>query len=1165
MEEHTISVTPPAGKRKSRQIFVFALLVALGLAGVVWHWHGLWLARLVESGLKSALPALGFSLVQVEIEGGIGRPLRLRNLELGPPPCAPDSNATRLTVPEIEVTPAAVSELLWGQGKWIRRLAWSGVRGTLDYRSESFPPPEPLVALTPQQEDQLFPWVRRMLPASLEGNVEDLQVLADGQTYHLRELELAVREGRVGDIQIGGLELTWPGGDKVLPAARGRSIWRGGGLYLLGLPLGDGLEVTEFEISLLRRGGPGLRAEFAAFGGWARMDAAFPIEHSRQALEVSAWARKVDLAQLGEWAGLPGGLQGLVEEARLTFRGFPDEWSTGEAVGILRAGGVAWGPRRFDLLSAGLRLGERRLLLSEFLLLQGHNQVQAEGEVRLPKSGDWLKAEVTGQLRADLPDLGALSTLVGTDLTQAEGSLQATADATLRGGEPSARVRVSGSSLKWRGVEVGDLGAEVLLTPEAVEVREGWVKGKLLQLETTGTMQTRTPNVYAGALHLAMADLQVLDQWLPEGLVPSSMGGKLDVQWRGDGTRQRHSGAFEFKLEDFRTPEMLRPVSGEFAATYSPESWYFSKASLRQQDWNLTWTLSAGSAGLYVGNLLLQGGREKLLDGQIFLPWNPLSILQEGGWRSGMLPDKPYYVSLQSTELSLTRLGRLFGQELPVQGRGRLSLQGQGTISAPVLEGSMTWQDLRSTDAERREWVRRLETTFKASDGRLVCAGEALLPLVRPINWKVETPFGFRVDNGDLQWVEPTGELRGEILWPATPVTAFEPLLPTFHKLAGNLGAEIKLGGSWQSPQIEGTLQLREGLWQPQRQSPVLENLNLTCRFDGQSFQLEDTGGTIGAGPFAIRGGGNFADPAKPQVDLRITGDNLLLLRDRRTRLRTDLDVTLQGGLDGGALRGRIGLVDGRIFQKLEITPLLQAAASEVQPMPLLPALEGLVPPPLDRWVLDLQIENATPFLLIGNLASGEIIPEIRLGGTLGQPQPSGRIILRNLFAYLPFSVVNIPEGFIYLDPLNPRVPILDVRGSAEVLEYQITLIAQGPLDEGNLYARSDPPLSQEEILLLLTTGLAPGLQSGSGFGEAAIGQGGLLLLKTMARQFETGGVNTDSLINRVQITTQPGLTPGTRATMRGEFRLTDNLGIMAQRDGLGFLGAGLTYSIRFR
>jgi hypothetical protein len=160
---------------------------------------------------------------------------------------------------------------------------------------------------------------------------------------------------------------------------------------------------------------------------------------------------------------------------------------------------------------------------------------------------------------------------------------------------------------------------------------------------------------------------------------------------------------------------------------------------------------------------------------------------------------------------------------------------------------------------------------------------------------------------------------------------------------------------------------------------------------------------------------------------------------------------------------------------------------------------------------------------------------------------------------------MEIPEGRVEFVESNPWMPILDVRGHAEVLEYEIDLHASGPLSEGRLRLRSDPPLSQESIILLLTTGLVPGFHAGSGFGEAAVGQGGMLLLRTLLRQFDMRGVDTESLLNRLQVSAVPPPLPGGSAGLRARLRVTGGLSLMAEQDDLGFYNTGVTYRFRFR
>ena len=160
---------------------------------------------------------------------------------------------------------------------------------------------------------------------------------------------------------------------------------------------------------------------------------------------------------------------------------------------------------------------------------------------------------------------------------------------------------------------------------------------------------------------------------------------------------------------------------------------------------------------------------------------------------------------------------------------------------------------------------------------------------------------------------------------------------------------------------------------------------------------------------------------------------------------------------------------------------------------------------------------------------------------------------------------MNVDNGFIDFIESDPWMPQLDIRASAQALDYDVQALAFGPLNERHLILRSDPPLSQESLILLLTAGLPPGVFAGAGFGEAAVGQGGLLLLRAFVRQFDTQKVDLDSLVNRLQISSVPPELQGRRATLRGRFRLWQGLSLMSERDSFGFYNAGATYSLRFR
>ncbi len=132
----------------------------------------------------------------------------------------------------------------------------------------------------------------------------------------------------------------------------------------------------------------------------------------------------------------------------------------------------------------------------------------------------------------------------------------------------------------------------------------------------------------------------------------------------------------------------------------------------------------------------------------------------------------------------------------------------------------------------------------------------------------------------------------------------------------------------------------------------------------------------------------NFATPSDLKYDLTARGESPARPRSS-PRLRANVDLKASGGNGGGSASGSARLVDGRLYKRIEITPLLAPSPTDDDAY-IPPNSAGIVPSPFNNWKVDLSVTNETPFLIQGNIASGEIILNLKFSGTLGNPIPEG-------------------------------------------------------------------------------------------------------------------------------------------------------------------------------
>jgi hypothetical protein len=197
----------------------------------------------------------------------------------------------------------------------------------------------------------------------------------------------------------------------------------------------------------------------------------------------------------------------------------------------------------------------------------------------------------------------------------------------------------------------------------------------------------------------------------------------------------------------------------------------------------------------------------------------------------------------------------------------------------------------------------------------------------------------------------------------------------------------------------------------------------------------------------------------------------------------------------------------------------------------------------------------------------------MRVGGFWGT---YGKIVIRRAWLQAPRSVVRLGESRLIFDG-DPRDPQLDINGISTVARLRIRITVKGTRKEPRMELASDPPLPQEQLMLMLTTGKRWDSLSGLNtnykmtpelagdfvdyffFGGAGLQVAKFLGLSGISYKFDatTQGVTLNKdLSDRLGV--GYGVTIGTTGSqghreitqiVESEYRVTDNVTVSVQKE----------------
>jgi hypothetical protein len=312
-----------------------------------------------------------------------------------------------------------------------------------------------------------------------------------------------------------------------------------------------------------------------------------------------------------------------------------------------------------------------------------------------------------------------------------------------------------------------------------------------------------------------------------------------------------------------------------------------------------------------------------------------------------------------------------------------------------------------------------------------------------------------------------TDPLTGALTLDNIALQHFQTVIPNLRRLNGNGSATLRISGTLFRPRWTGEGALEHVSCKFVGDIPALEDAFGRFNVDGTLLRIESLSGRMGYEPISAHGTVDLG--ATTTLDLRLNADNALLFSKEDLRARFSFaDLSLSGPVDGLRLVGAITVTQFIWAKQME---LITASALGIDDKTQFFAFRDN---PLEHMTFDLAISGRESILLQSNLLRGKLSIDLNLRGTGAVPEPRGLIVGRDLRLKLPLTTLAVQQAEIRFPQADPFDPVLDAHASAHIQEQELRVHAHGPLNRKQdirIEITSDPPLPEEDALLLLTTG----------------------------------------------------------------------------------------------
>lgn len=320
-------------------------------------------------------------------------------------------------------------------------------------------------------------------------------------------------------------------------------------------------------------------------------------------------------------------------------------------------------------------------------------------------------------------------------------------------------------------------------------------------------------------------------------------------------------------------------------------------------------------------------------------------------------------------------------------------------------------------------------------------------------------------------------------------------VVPKLDRAQGTLDGSLHLGGSASSPDVDGKVHIRGGDFSVHGVPSAIQNVEVDVQADTSEIRIARGTAKFAGGTLTLSGRVPIKGFSMGAGDLSVVARNIRLQPQDGANVTLDADLGLDLNPPKGAgskaelphLTGDVTITSADYTRPIALTTDLSAIGGAKAKRTNVDSYD----PALDFLSVDIRVLATAPLRIRNNLVevqlgieSGALVvsgtnQRVGLRGEL-RAKPGGRFHFRS-------TEFEIRQASIRFDDPTRIDPNVDVLAVTEYRRYgdstssgtgiaaglwRITVHAYGDTDNLHIDMTSDPPLSQEDIILLLTVGM---------------------------------------------------------------------------------------------